>query len=109
MLRKSIYLKNYTPPQEDDKAVCFYADNHVESIIVNGKQVNHICKCHHQLEEQTDFDSNADDYKLEILIEAGVSLKPSPLMQSTSLDELSFINNTLNNEIYETPNQNSEQ
>lgn len=102
MLRKSIFLSNFNPPQEIDKAVCFYGENHIETIDVNGKKVNHLCKCHHVLVEETDFCAVADDYKLQILIDAGVNLKPSPLMPSTSLDELSNINNTLNNETYET-------
>lgn len=102
MLRKSIYLSNFTPPQEDDKPVCFYGENHTETIEVNGKQVKHFCKCHHLLVEEHDFTSIADDYKLKILLDAGVQLKPSPLMPGTSIDDLSVINNTLNSEQYET-------
>lgn len=109
MLRKRKFLSQYVSPHNNEETLCYVSEDHVETVELNGRKVNHLCKCHHQLVEETDFDSVAEEYQLKILLDAGVQLKPSPLMPGTSIDELSFINNTLNNEQYETHIQNSEQ
>lgn len=93
MLRSSSFFQRYTEPNVRDLSYLRF----IKSSYVKDSS-NHI----HRVDEFVDVppvEGTPEDYSLRALMSAGIQLMPTTSFDSVSLDELSLINNELNNEI----------
>lgn len=102
MLRNLNFLQGFQPVEPLTPPVCYTGEVIDETAEINGVSRKVTTTINRPLVEPINTVARAEDYEADLLIAAGVELKPSAPYGSVSLEELSELGQTLNNETYET-------
>lgn len=102
MLRNLNFFNGFTPVEPLTPPVCYTGQVIDETAEINGISRKVSTTINRRLVEPINTVARAEDYDADILIAAGVELKPSAPYGTVSLEELSELGQTLKNETYET-------
>lgn len=102
MLRNEKFLQGFHEPEPLPVAIQIEAEE--VSTMFEGREIYQTVR--HKVLSEIDNTMSAEDYDLKILLDSGVQLKPCPPYSSPSLDDLSDLNNHLNEELISQPTNN---